>query len=112
MPSTPEHKAKCFRLAQERRRQGEPQWRYRIRLADVFRDESRSFEECRDEIVSRIRESLWFRDRDAHFANRDEFDELAMAVEGLESSADADDFNGWWDEIYGLADLDRAWIET
>lgn len=105
MPDTVDHRVEMYRLAQERQKAGQPVWDRKISVRDVFRNEAMIFEQRRDAIVNRLRTSGWF-------AGRDMFDELATAVEGLAGSDDAEEFDGWWDEIYDIADCDRVWIET
>lgn len=105
MPDTPEHRADMHRLATERRKAGLPVWDRKLRLADVWRNESMSFEERRDTIVARIRASEWFKEYDEH-------DELPEAVAELAEAPHANDFDDVWGWIYDIADVDRVWIET
>lgn len=105
MPSTIDHKVEMFHVAQSRRAAGLPVWERRLNFADVVHNEALSFEQRRDAIVDRLRHSAWF-------AGRDEFDELVEAVDNLARADDADEFDGWWDEIYDVADYDRVWIVT
>jgi hypothetical protein len=105
MPNTVEHKVEMHRLARERVAAGKPVWGRKINLADVFHDETLTFEQRRDAIVARMRASSWLK-------GRDEFDGLVEAVDGLADAEDADEFDGWWDDICDIADADRVWIET
>jgi hypothetical protein len=105
VPNTVEHKVEMFKLAQERRAAGLPSWDRKIRLGDIFRNESMTFEQRRDAIVARLRASAWL-------GSKDEFDNLVEAVDGLAHAEDAEEFDGWWDEIYDIADEERVWIET
>jgi hypothetical protein len=105
MPDTAEHRADMYRLATERRAAGKPIWDGKLKLADVFHNDSLSFEEKRDAIVRRIRASRWFKDYD-------EFDDLPLFVEELADTEDNGSFNAVWSEIYDIADADRVWIEN
>lgn len=105
MPDTAEHRADMFRLASERRRQGKPIWDRAIRLADVFHNDALTFEQRRDAIVKRIRNSGWL-------DGKDEFDDLVMAVEELAETDDVKWFDTVWNAIYDHADYDRVWIAT
>lgn len=105
MPNTPDHKAEMYRLAQERRKAGKPSWEHKINLADVFHNDSLTFEERRDAIVRRIRETAWFK-------GYGEFDSLPQLVEELADTENASEFDGPWEWIYDIADADRVWIAT
>lgn len=105
MPSTPDHKVEMHQLARARVAAGLPVWDRKIRLGDVFRNEDMSFEERRDAIAARLRASAWLTDPDRRMG-------LDEAVDGLAGAEDVDEFDGWWDEIYDLADYDRVWIDT
>ena len=105
MPDTAEHRADMHRLATERRAAGLPIWDGTLRLADVFHNDSLSFEAKRDAIVHRIRATAWFKDKD-------EYDDLVYLVEELADAEDNGSFNAVWSEIYDIADGDRVWIET
>jgi hypothetical protein len=105
MPRTTESIVDSHREATARRAAGRPVWDRRVNVADVFHNEAMTFEQRRDAIARRLRASDWL-------AGRDMFDGLVLAVEGLEQAEDADEFDGWWDEIYDHADADRVWIET
>lgn len=105
MPSTADHKVEMHRLARERLAAGKPVWDRKIRLGAVWRNEGMTFTQRRDAIVAILRASGWLRDRDM-------FSSLVIAVENLAGAEDADEFDGWWDEIYDIADYDRVWIDT
>jgi len=78
-------------------------WIHTLFLGDVFHDESRTFEQRRDEIVRRIKASRWY----------DEDDWRAeQIVEDLAETVDADDFDGPWSDFYDWADASRVWVET
>jgi hypothetical protein len=109
MPATPEHKADMSALAQERKRAGKPSWKHKLNLANVFRNESMTFEERRDAIVRQIRATAWFKSKDASSAG---FDEFVLIVEELAEAPDQEAFNNVWDAIYDEADYDRVWIIT
>lgn len=105
MPDTAEHRAEMHRIASERRAQGKPIWDRKIRLGDVFHNDALTFEQKRDTIVTRIRNSGWLK-------GRDEFDELVLAVEELAESDNVNWFDSVWSLIYDIADYDRVWIDT
>jgi hypothetical protein len=62
-----------------------------------------TFEERRDAIVAVLRGSAWLK-------GYDEFDWVPEIVDNLADASDADEFDGWWDELYDMADTDRVWI--
>jgi uncharacterized protein YozE (UPF0346 family) len=80
-------------------------WQQTIRLGDVFHDESLTFDQRRDQIVERLRQSRWFKHRDA-------FDMLADLIEELAGTENESDFDEVWNSIYDEADADKVWIET
>ncbi len=84
-----------------------PAWTHEINLADIWRDENRTFEEKRDTIVARLRTSPWIADRD-----RSGFDELGEVVANLAAARDVEEFDVWWNDLYDHADRDRVWIAT
>ncbi|MEV0830853.1 hypothetical protein [Nonomuraea rubra] len=104
MPNTVEHKVEMFMLARERRAQGKPVWDRTIRIGHVWRNENMTFTERRDAVVRILRASPWVKDRD-------EFDQLVEVVDNLAEAEDAEEFDGWWDELYDHADGDRVWID-
>lgn len=76
-------------------------WAYRLYLGDVFHDESRSFEERRDEMVRRIRASRFF-----------PLTGIADVADELADTEDEDDWDGPWSTFYDLADHHRIWVVT
>lgn len=78
-------------------------WLLTINLRDVWRNEGMTFEQRRDAIVTRIRNSGWI--TEDHYTLGDLVDELADAV-------NTDAFDAVWDLIYDHADADRVWIAT
>lgn len=80
-------------------------WKTTVKLQDVFHNDDLAFEEKRDLIVKRIRESNW----DFYSENWDAVEE---ALDNLAESADVQEFDAWWTDIYNYADLDRVWIAT
>lgn len=82
-----------------------PAWKRTIYLKDVWRNEELTFEQRRDEIVKRIRESSWL----------DSSSDPAVLNECLDMLAEAPNtryFDADFSNIYDLADVDRVWIET
>lgn len=80
-----------------------PAWHLTIKLADVFRDETRPFEQRRDAIVERLRASGWLDWSLGAVPN---------LVDKLSKTADTDEFDAVWGRIYDHADIDRVWIST
>jgi hypothetical protein len=80
-------------------------WAYTIRLADVFHNETMTFEQRRDAIVGRLRTSKWYQaagvDSDLH-----------VLLEELGEVEDKAGFDELWSDVYDLADYDRTWIVT
>lgn len=105
MTRTLDHLVDVHRLARERVAAGLLVWDRKLDVSDVFHNDALTFEQRRDSIVRKIRNSGWL-------DGRDMFDDLVLAVEGLENADDVDEFDGWWDEVYDHADYDRAWIST
>lgn len=105
MPNTPEHKVEMHILATQRRAAGLPVWRMTIDLSDIWRNDDLGFEEKRDAVVERVSRSGWLESYD------DVFDALATAIEGIKYADSFEEFDGWWDEIYDHADVDRVWIK-
>ena len=85
----------------ERRRQGRPVWDKTLQLGDVFHADL-PFEQIRDTIVTRIRESGW---------PEDNYD-VADLIDELAETADGGEFDPVWNAVYDEADRDRVWIET
>lgn len=105
MPRTVEHRVKMARIARDRQAAGRPVWDHRINLAAVFHNQALTFEQRRDAVVRILRGSRWL-------SGRDEFDPAVEAVDGLAWAEDAEEFDGWFDELYDYADADRVWITT
>lgn len=111
--SSVEHKVEMFNLAQERRRQGKSQWDYTVRGFKNILDGDGGLIEKRDQIVALLRASAWFKGTED--ANLSEvLDELADVGD---PDIDWDDdysaerhFNDCLNNIYDLADSDRAWL--
>lgn len=79
------------------------QWVYTIHLKDVWGLDT-AFEEKRDVIVKRLRESKWFAENQGSFIH-----EIA---DNLEEAEDVNEFDEWWNQLYDYADSHRAWIAT
>ena len=80
-------------------------WLETVRLGDVWRNESMTFEQRRDEIVRRVKASNWYRSTDSSVELPDVVDDLAHAT-------DASRFDFAWRYLYDIADWDRVWIDT
>lgn len=105
MPRTVEHIVEVHDIATQRRAAGRPVWAHTIDLRDVFHNADMSLEQRRDAIVARLRAHRWLKGRNV-------FDQLVEAVQNLAYADDAEEFNGWWDEICDLANIDRVWLAT
>lgn len=105
MPRTPEHRADMAVLAMRRRAAGKPVWAHRIDLHVPFTDDTLHFDQQRDAIVTILRGSRWVTDSpDGSW--------LRVVIDNLADSDDTDEFNGWFDDLYDLADRDRVWLAT
>ncbi len=105
MSRTADHLVEVHEVARARVAAGLPVWDRRLDVAGVFHTDALTFEQRRDAVARAVRASGWL-------DGRDMFDALVLAVEGLEQAEDADEFDGWWDEVYDHADYDRVWIVT
>jgi hypothetical protein len=86
-----------------REEQQMPSWKNKLNLADVFHDESRSFEEKRDEIVRRIKAAGFYDPTESW---------LPEIVSNLAEASDTRTFDSWWDQLYDWADDARVWVAT
>lgn len=81
-----------------------PAWRYTVDVSHVFHDDDKSFEEKRDEIVATLRRSTWVK---AHGNGT-----LGPLIDVLAETQDTEEFDEHWDQVYDMADIQRAWIQT
>lgn len=86
-------------------------WAYVLNVEDIFRDEQAAFEESRDEIVRRIRNSDFWEDANQGLL-AGEFYALELIVECLEAAGGHYDFNLAWNEFYNFADVCRIWVKA
>lgn len=77
-------------------------WRYTLRVSDVWKSETLSFEQQRDKIVGRLKRHVWYQENE----------ELREVVSGITTATTAKEFDEWWRIVYDLADEDRVWVET
>lgn len=115
--SSVEHKVDMFRLAQERRRQGKPQWDFTVsgvKAALEAFDDHDDFIRSRDEVIAAIKASTWYGQADEFGDLHDAVDEMAdVGNPEIDWESDYDEqrhFNSCLDRIYDLADWDRAWL--
>lgn len=80
-------------------------WKYTLKLKDVFHNDQLTFIESRDAIVKRLRNSAWFK-------GKPDTDDLPQLVTELSETTDEQEFDEVWDAIYDEADADKVWIET
>lgn len=78
-------------------------WNHRLHLGDIFHDETRTFEQRRDEIVRRIKAAPFYDEDDLT---------LWSLVDELADTLDGDDFDDAWGLFYDWCDGERVWVET
>ena len=105
MPRDLDHLVETHRLADQRRRAGQPIWDRRINVGDIFHNDDLTFEQSRDRIAARIKGSTWY-------TAEGEDSELWALVDELADTEDTDEFDAVWNGIYDLADFHRVWIDT
>lgn len=113
--SSVEHKVAMFQLAQERRRQGKPQWAYTV---NGFRDILNRYDEdnlfaVRDELVALLRGSWWFKNTEDALLSEtlDELADVGHPDIDWDAGYDAErHFKDCLSVIYDLADWDRVWL--
>lgn len=107
MPRTADHIVHTHQIARQRVADGLPVWAHRVDVSDVFHNERMTFEQRRDTIANRLKNTRWYQD-----ADQAEFNGVYDTVNELGNAEDVEEFDGWWDELYDLADIDRVWIKT
>ena len=86
------------------RKAGKPTWTFKVMgIRDILHDDSLDTEAKGKKIANTIRASRWGR-------SLEEGDSLFSTLEDLEDTLGDEDFNYWLNEIYDMADADRAWI--
>lgn len=81
-------------------------WKYTVNgFADIIQSEELDDLTKRDKLVTLLRESAWYKEQDAG-----EDSELYYAVMDLEDSPTVEDIDQALEEIYNLADEERAWL--
>jgi hypothetical protein len=90
---------------------GEPGWRYTVpafaRVLNRYDEEKDNLLDVRDMLVKILKHSEWYQDT---AAGDEEFSDLWLAVDELETAEDAQRIDELLEEIYDLADYDRAWL--
>jgi hypothetical protein len=105
MPRTVEGIVEAHRLATNRKATGRPAWDLTLDVSPWYHNEELTFEQRRDAIVRKIRNSPWPKHNE----------ELEEILAELAEVRDEDEFNFIWDDLYDIADLDphyRVWIKT
>lgn len=105
MPRTVEGIVESHRLASNRRATGRVVWDLTLDVSPWYHNEELTFEQRRDAIVRKIRNSPWPKHNE----------ELEEILAELAEVRDEDEFNLIWDDLYDIADLDpnyRVWIKT
>lgn len=82
-----------------------PTWKETIDLIAIWKNEDLEFTDQRDQIVTKLKSSRWYKTRDTAG-----FDERGEAVDNLAESENFDEFNDWWAQLYDYFDTDRVWI--
>lgn len=79
-------------------------WEYTLDVKSIWNDfEEVGFEDSRDQIIRKIKDSLFWDEEDWSLTN---------AVDEMEWSEDLDDFNYAWEQFYDWADAMRVWVKT
>lgn len=78
------------------------QWKYTLRLGDLFHNDALTFEEKRDRMVARMKAQPWW----------NKFDDETWLGHDLATAADVDEWDEYWDLFYDWADTERIWVET
>lgn len=107
MPRTIDHLVHTHQIARQRVAEGKPVWEHRLDVSDVFHNDRLTFEARRDAIVKRLKDTRWYKD-----ADQIEFNGVYDVITELGNAEDTEEFDGWWDELYDLADTDRVNIRT
>ena len=87
-----------------------PNWKYTLKLKDIWKNEEMPLAEKRVEIVKRIKTMPYWKGEDTD-------EPLYEIMDGLETDFppddpnNVDDFNYWWNEFYDWADAERVWVE-
>jgi hypothetical protein len=102
--------AAAFHTTRNRKERVMTNWRYTLKLKDVFHDDERTFEERRDEVVKRIKAAPFY-SKDWEFAAND-FWWIEDIVERIEESTNGDEFDVPWMDFYDLMDIECVWVET
>lgn len=80
-------------------------WRYTVDLTHVFHNLEMTFEQRRDRIVGILRGSRWLKDQD-------QYEDIHGILDELSDAADVSEFDMAWNELYQVADADKAWLRT
>lgn len=84
-----------------------PVWLETIDVSEVWRNDDMSFKETRDAVVARVQQSQWYKHSDPN-----EWSGLYRVIEEIAVAQDVQEFDGWWNDLYDIADRDRVWIKT
>lgn len=106
MPRTIDSIMDAHDTATARRKAGKPVWDRTVRIKHHLTREDASFEEIRDRVAGALRASTWVKSKDPI---KDGYG-LLSAIEELEESVDAQEFDYFLDRVYDEADYDRVWI--
>lgn len=82
-----------------------PLWYYHVDVSDIFYNNDFTIVSKAHAIAGRIRLSDWYKTEAGT-------NHLEYLCEDLEDITSIEEFDEVWEEIYDLADLDRAWINV
>lgn len=89
-------------------------WIYTFDVSDLWRNDDLDIVEKGREIAARLRARPWFAKVDADVWGG--LDEVATALESdltdLPEGEAIAEFNGWWDQLYDIADRESIWVRT
>ena len=106
-----EHKVAAYQIAQERRRNNKPTWKYTINGFKNIISGDDDFITKRDRLCSLLKSTRWFRESN-------KLDDIVYELADVgHPDIDWDDdydhvehFDDCLEQIYDLADIERAWL--
>jgi len=104
MPDSVDHRVEMYQLARERRKAGKPVWSETVKVGDIFHNPELSFEQQRDQVCFRFRQSRWMR-------RAPECEPIHEYIDELGDTEDQQEFNEVFQSVYDEADYARIWID-
>lgn len=88
------------------------EWRHTFDVSDLWRNDDLPVAEKGRIIAGRLRAQPWFKRVDIDTWGS--LDQIADNLAELPADVDeaAEEFDGWWDEFYDIADHERIWVKT